>query len=523
MKMSSQFKDRLVQDYKTNKQWSVLYEILIVISLTQATRREIISIDKNTTKISKLTHDDIEFERREDLVYHLNRFTFKARLCVSSSLLQNIFKMTHDDLAHADFHRVFVIISKTLYIRRLAHHLRQYIEYCSQCLLNQTKRHKSYESFVFISSVKTSFHTIVMNFVFALSQSDKEKFDILLTMINKFFKTKLLISRLNIWKAHNWAISLWKYLQLCNWKLSREIISDKNAKFRFDLWKFLFKVVETDLLISIVYHSQIDDQSERTNQTIEIALRYLLTSNSNLFWHETLSTLQQTFMNTMTFTKHISNQILYETNTRWQMTLLNEEFIEYQQLFREIARKNVVDVIDFANARFKVIYDVKHQSFVFNIEDKAYLRLHHEYFLLEKDNSKLSNQRSDSYIILRKINNMTFQLNLSAISRIHSIVFIAQLKSTSDSDSYDKSRSTISKSMNMTNDDISQKRSFEVKRILKKRTRKYEKITTTQYLMKWLEWRLEHNSWISKKDMKNSMKLIMKYNNRLTAIFSDTT
>ncbi len=41
MKMSSQFKDRLVQDYKTNKQWSVLYEMLIVISLTQATRKGI--------------------------------------------------------------------------------------------------------------------------------------------------------------------------------------------------------------------------------------------------------------------------------------------------------------------------------------------------------------------------------------------------------------------------------------------------------------------------------------------------
>jgi hypothetical protein len=171
----------------------------------------------------------------------------------------------------------------------------------------------------------------------------------------------------------------------------------------------------------------------------------------------------------------------------------------------------------------KIIYDVKHQSFVFNIEDKAYLQLHHEYFLFEKDNSKLSNQRSNSYTILRKIDNLTYELNLSATFRIHLIIFIAQLKSTSDSDSYDRSRSTNSESMNMTNDDISQKRSFEVKQVLKKRIRKYEKITTTQYLMKWLKWKFEHNSWISKKDMKNSMKLIMKYNNRLTAIFFNTT
>jgi hypothetical protein len=132
VKMSSQFKNRLVQDYKKNKQWSALYEMLVVISLTQTTRRGIISIDTNTTKISRntltrqneFTHDDIEFERRDDFIYHLNRSTSRAWLCISKSLMQNIFKMIHDDLAHADFHRVYVMIFEILYIRRLAHHLR---------------------------------------------------------------------------------------------------------------------------------------------------------------------------------------------------------------------------------------------------------------------------------------------------------------------------------------------------------------------------------------------------------------
>jgi hypothetical protein len=279
IKMSSQFKNRLVQDYKTNKQWSALYEMLVVISLTQTTRREIINIDRNTTKISEFTHDNIEFERREDLVYYLNRFTFKTRLCVSSSLLQNIFKMTHNDLANADFHRTFVTISKTLYIRRFAHHLRQYIEYFSQCLLNQTKRHKSYELLVFISFSKILFHIISMNFILALFLS--KKFDIILMIIDKFFKEKLLMSNRNGWKVKNWVLNLLKYLQLCNWECSRAIISDRDVKFRFELWKWIFKSLNTNLLIKTVYHSQTDELFERINQTIEIALRYLLILDSN--------------------------------------------------------------------------------------------------------------------------------------------------------------------------------------------------------------------------------------------------
>ncbi len=166
--------------------------MLAAFLITQATRRDII------TNINLANnHDDIEFERREDLIYHLNRITLKARLCIFKSLIQNIFRMTHDDLAHADFHRAYATIFETLYIRRLVHYLRQYIEYCSNCLLNQTKRHKLYDVLNLISSSKLLFHIIIMNFVLALSRSDLENHDIMLTITNKFFKEKLLISDIN--------------------------------------------------------------------------------------------------------------------------------------------------------------------------------------------------------------------------------------------------------------------------------------------------------------------------------------
>ncbi len=151
---------------------------------------------------------------------------------------------------------------------------------------------------------------------------------------------------------------------------------------------------------------------------------------------------------------------------------------------RKIIRKDVIDVIDFANVRFKVIYDDKHKSFAFNSKNKVYLRLHREYSLSKKSNFKLSNQRSDSYVIKRKMKNAVYELILSQNARIHFVIFIAQLKSAKDdSDSFNRLRSINSESVDM-NDDISIKRFFEVKKILKKRTRKYEKINVVQYLIK---------------------------------------
>ncbi len=305
MQMFSNFKTRLIAAYKFDREWSSLYFMLKILKISRKliTRQDII----NSNLLKQSNHEEIEFERRDNLIYHLNRSTFKIRLCISKSLMQDIFKMTHDDFMHVDFHRAYIIIFETLYIRRFAHYLRQYIAYCFQCLFNQTKRHKSYDFFYSVSILKISFHTITMNFILTLSSFDWRKYDIMLTIIDKFFKTKLLISDLNNWKANNWVIALWKYLQLFNWNLSRVIISNRNAKFRSDMWKSLFKATKIDLFTSIAYHSQIDEQNEQINQTIEIALRYLLISNSNLSWHEILSTMQHAFMNTITFTEYFLN------------------------------------------------------------------------------------------------------------------------------------------------------------------------------------------------------------------------
>jgi uncharacterized protein YjaG (DUF416 family) len=150
---------------------------------------------------------------------------------------------------------------------------------------------------------------------------------------------------------------------------------------------------------------------------------------------------------------------------------------------KEIIRIEIFNVIDFANARFKAIFDEKHKSLVFNTKDKVYLRLHHEYSLSKKENAKLSQQRFDSYTIKKKVDNVVYELNLSSNVRIHSIISIAQLKSAFDLDSFDRSR-FINFELVKTEKDIADKKSYEIERVLDKRARKYEKITITQYLIK---------------------------------------
>ncbi len=63
-------------------------------------------------------------------------------------------------------------------------------------------------------------------------------------------------------------------IQWVNWTydLSSFIVSDRDSQFIFILWKFLYKRLSISLQLFIVYHSQINDQSERVNQNVK---RYL--------------------------------------------------------------------------------------------------------------------------------------------------------------------------------------------------------------------------------------------------------
>ena len=68
------------------------------------------------------------------------------------------------------------------------------------------------------------------------------------------------------------------------------ILSDRDRKFLSNLWKAIFKILKIDFLYFTVYHSQTNENSEKINQIVEIALRhYFLSMNNSTEWLDVLS------------------------------------------------------------------------------------------------------------------------------------------------------------------------------------------------------------------------------------------
>ena len=246
LKMNDEFKKKLQKTYESNFQWNKIRTKIKV------------RVDQNDIS------DEMNFILKKNIIYYA--FLKKTlRLCISWKLEKEVFKIVHDINHHCEFHRVYVRVSKTIYIRHFSNRLRRYIRHCQQCLKKQTVKHASYEKFASIKIMTLSFHTITIDFIVALSETDG--MNVVLITIDKFFKKINMISNKTTWSVSKW-IAFWlNALQKEKWKLSRTIFSDRNKKFVVVFWKMI-------LLFIIAYHFQANGQSERTNQTLKIALKY---------------------------------------------------------------------------------------------------------------------------------------------------------------------------------------------------------------------------------------------------------
>lgn len=189
--------------------------------------------------------------------------TEKKRLCVSKYCTKNILNIAHEN-EHLEYVKTHDIITKFWYIQDLIKLLRKYIQHCSKCLTCQIKRHKFYESLQFIDSSLVSFYIIIMNFVLTLSHTQIENkitksklitsSNTMFILIDKFFiRIFLIFDQLTLF-ANDWVNLLIKHLNIANWEYFIIIISDRDRKFLFDLWKSVFKFLKIHFLYFTIYH-----------------------------------------------------------------------------------------------------------------------------------------------------------------------------------------------------------------------------------------------------------------------------
>ena len=255
-----------------------------------------------------------------------------------------------------------------------------------------------------------------------------------------------------------------------DWGLPVAIISDRDSKFMSSFWRAIFQQLQTSLATSTAYHPQSDGQSERTNQTVEIALRFHLSTGTD-DWLTILPFLQASLNNSITTTGFAPNELAYGFRVRDTLGLLADLPPEDLDRLRLIKREEADNAIAFANAMSKKRYDSAHKAMNLAPGSLAYLRLHHGYSI-PGVHPKLSNQRVGPFKVVKKVGNLAYRLELPEIMRIYPVISIAQLEPAFDNDPYARTRPPpppVEEDNNAVDPDFAKKfPPFEIERLSKR-------------------------------------------------------
>ncbi|KAI1004211.1 hypothetical protein K3495_g4001 [Podosphaera aphanis] len=206
--------------------------------------------------------------------------------------------------------------------------------------------------------------------------STVDHLDYIMNVSYRICKRITLVLGKSNWTASEWANQLLERLLLADWGLSKVILSDRDPKVLPAIWSSIFTRLGVKLIYAAAYHPQTDGASERTNQTVKIAIRYYFAACDDkprcIEWPRALPMIQATFNNSSKMFRRWPNEIVYGFSPS---LIIEPSSIVYSPP----SKVGIEDCLDMAAMSAKFYYDRKHTAAYLQPGDWVNLRLHRGY------------------------------------------------------------------------------------------------------------------------------------------------
>jgi len=452
-----------------------------------------------------------QYALHDDLLYLIDPKDKRLRLVLGSpELRKEQLAIAHDE-THCGFYRTFKWLS-SFYWTSMAKDIAAYLAHCPACLLNKPTRHKPYGKLSPIASQSEPFDTITTDLITDLPpcarDGSSETFDTIMTVTDKFSKTVRFIPGRKDWSAGSWAVSFYNNVVLNGWGFARTIISDRDRRFLSGLWQALLSSAGVKNLTTTAYHPSADGQSERTNQTLEVMLRYVVNS-SQAGWLDKLLPLQAACNNMESAsTKKAPNELIYGKKLRTALEvstvplLMPASTVPLHEL-RTAMQEEAATAIAIAQKAMTKHHDRKHISPDFST-GYAFLRLGAGYSIPAVRKQKLAQQRIGPFKIIEVVGKgKAYRLQLPSHYGIHPVISVIHLEPSPapGSDPYNRPVPTNDTAPVVGPEGDPE---WEIDAIVNKRTSKRGRKKKTEYLVHWKGYGPEWDSWYAEEDLPNA-------------------
>ncbi|GKB80670.1 putative reverse transcriptase domain-containing protein [Tanacetum coccineum] len=212
------------------------------------------------------------------------------------------------------------------------------------------------------------------------------------------------------------------------------IICDHDPRFASNFWRSLQKALGINLDMSTAYHPQTDEQSERTNQTLEDMLRACVINFGN-GWVNHLPLVKFSYNNSYYASiKAAPFEALYGQKCNSHICLA--EVGEVQLIGLEIVQETTDKIIQIkqriqaARDRQKSFPDLKRKPMEFQVGDKVMLKVSPWKRVVHfGKQGKLNPRYVGPFKVLEKVRAVAYKLELpQELSRVHNTFHVSNLK-----------------------------------------------------------------------------------------------
>jgi hypothetical protein len=276
--------------------------------------------------------------------------------------------------------------------------------------------------------------------------------------------------------------------------------SRTETKFTSEFWRALFKRAGTRLAMTAAYHPAADGQSERTNQTVEVAIRcYIAENRAQHEWDELLPDVEYALNTSTNATTGMTPFLmLYGVHPRSDINPSPAENPGAEKFFqdRRRIREEAADTLKVAQAKMAQYFDKKHIPI--KVHDKVWLKLasgiKQGYRL--PNSTKLDVVKSGPYTVKRKVGKLAYELDLPSHMKIHPVISVVHLEPAVN-DPYERTAPQVQPI------EVNGEQRWVIDRLVKRERRKKPGTRHLQwyYKVRWAGFDHTHDTWELEEDI----------------------
>ena len=214
----------------------------------------------------------------------------------TGDICENLFRLAHDTLGHFGTDKSYAALRDSYYWPNMRTDLeKSYIPSCKACQRNKSRTTKAPGPLHPLPVPDERANSVALDFIGPLPTDSG--FDCILSMTDRLGSDVRIIPTTMKATAEDTALLVFNHWY-CENGLPLDFVSDRDKLFMSRFWKALFQLSGVKLKMSSGYHPQTDGSSERTNKTINQAIRFHVERNQK-GWVCALPRIHFCIMNTV--------------------------------------------------------------------------------------------------------------------------------------------------------------------------------------------------------------------------------